>query len=84
MAMEIEAVKVVYDTMATMNIARQNFMRQGQGKIRKFRYEGGYTYVAMQKEINEAGMEINKRVTALNNMRVWSTPFLHAEVCHRR
>ena len=82
MATEIAGVKVVFGTMATMNIARWNIMRHSQGRIQRLRYEG--VYGAMQKEINEAVVEINRRVTALNNMRGWKTPFLHSEVCHRR
>lgn len=79
---EVKACAVVFCTVAPMDIKRWNGMRRDQGKIRQLRYERSYQ--EMQSEINEAVRELNRRITAMNRLRAWKTPFLHSEVLHNK
>ena len=78
----VKGSTLVFCTIAPMDIRRWNVLRRNQGRIKELRYERSYK--EMQVEINEAVRELNRRITAINRVRAWKTPFLHSEVLHNK
>ena len=71
-------VKVIFVTLTPIKLETWNSMRLRQGKTGSLKHEGEYN--KMQGKLELAVLEINRRVTSINESRGLHTLFLHSEV----